>query len=274
MSPFRKEYHYFLSLCETENISAASESIGINQSGLSKSLKLLENELKHPLFYRTNRGLKITAFGKLVQKNLLTSLKNWESSFDRDVKSMDSIEGDYSLGLHQSIGLDLLDKFYPKLVEENKNLNLKVFNKRSPEVVSDVLQHKLNFGIVAEPFRHPDLVILPLAKNFIGLFWSKNERPKEEILYYNPEMIQIVKTLKKYKDKNLIPIEDYDTIASIVSKSNGTAILPSSVAKRYSKLKLYGSELKTVSICLIYRYDIIKNEATKLILDEIKTNCT
>lgn len=272
MQPFKKEYLYFLALCKTENISEASEATGIQQSGLSKSLKSLEEEFRHPLFYRTNRGLKITPFGQMIQKNLQTSLKLWESSFDQDVKNLNSVVGDYSLGLHQTIGLNLLYKFYPKIVEANPQLNLNILYKRSPEVVSEVLQHELDFGIAVEPYKHQDLVISPIAKEYVG-FWSAYKEPKEKIIYYNPEMIKIVKTLKRFKDYKKVPLEDYETLGSVVSFGKGLAILPSPVAARYPKLKLIGKRLQNVSVCLIYRYDILKTPATELILKTIRKTC-
>ena len=271
MQPFKNEYLYFLTLCKTENISEASEDTGIQQSGLSKSLKALEEEFRHPLFYRTNRGLKITPFGKIVQKNLQTSLKNWEDSFDHDVKNLNKIEGDYTLGLHQTIGLNLLYKFYPHVVEPNPQLNLHVLYKRSPEVVSEVLQHGLDFGIAVEPYNHQDLVISPIAKEYMG-FWSVYNEPKEKVIYYNPEMIKVVKTLKSVKDFKKIPLEDYESLGSVASSGKGLALLPSPVAARYPKLQLVGKKLQTVSICLIYRYDILKTPATDFILKTIKSN--
>jgi DNA-binding transcriptional LysR family regulator len=138
--------------------------------------------------------------------------------------------------------------------------------------VSQVLQHELDFGIAVEPFKHQDLVITPISKEYVGI-WSVHREPKKKVVYYNPEMIQIVKTLKNFKDYKKVPVEDYENLASIVSHGKGAAILPSPVAARHPKLKPLGKRLKTVDVCLIYRYDILKTPATDFILKTIKESC-
>lgn len=53
----------FLALYKSLNMHVAAEARNISQPALTKSLKLLENEVGAPLFHRTPRGLEPTAAG-------------------------------------------------------------------------------------------------------------------------------------------------------------------------------------------------------------------
>lgn len=83
--------------------------------------------------------------------------------------------GTYKLGLHSFIAANILPKFLPGLIEEHEGLKIEIELKRSSEVTKDVVNYKLDIGLVANPIRHPDLVIIKLYKEYIG-FWSNPKK--------------------------------------------------------------------------------------------------
>ena len=268
MKPFKQEYEYFLLLCKNLNISKAAEEAGIQQAGLSKSLKTLEDQIKKPLFYRTNRGLKLTAYGEIFRDVLIKSSIIWDSSLETELSKLAQISGTYRIGVHPSIAINVLFKFFPELIEEYDGLKLKLELKKSQEVTQEVIDHKCDFGIVANPIRHPDLVIVKLHKEFIAC-WSSHKKIEKKVLYYNPEMIEIVHTIKKYQNYKLVEINNYELIASLHSNFCGICLLPSPIAQRYNLLQI-GKHLLDVDICLIYRQDSLKTKAFSEIINRIK----
>lgn len=58
------QIRYFYETAQHKSINRAAEALFINQPSLSKSLKLLENELGTPLFIRTTKGVQLTPFGE------------------------------------------------------------------------------------------------------------------------------------------------------------------------------------------------------------------
>ena len=257
MSPFKREFEYFLLLCQTLNISDAAEQAGIQQAGLSKSLKVMESFFEKPLFYRTNRGLKMTPLGEILRENISKTMSIWEESFEKDLGQLSEVVGRYT---NPTIGVTLVSKFFPYICEAYQGLKLDLELKKSSETTKDIIERNIDFGIVANPAQHPDLVIVPVASEFIAC-WSKTKTPKMKVLYYNPEMINIVHTLKKYKGYKKVPVTDYEVIASLVENSDGVSILPSPVAERFSGLVQVGKKITSVTVCLIYRHDILKTKA-------------
>lgn len=60
---FIYELQNFIKVAETLNITRAAQELGMTQSGLSKAIKNIENELGLELFSRKKKDLKLTAAG-------------------------------------------------------------------------------------------------------------------------------------------------------------------------------------------------------------------
>jgi hypothetical protein len=83
-------------------------------------------------------------------------------------------------------------------------------------------------------------------------------------------MIHLTKILKKYKDYKLVPIQNYEVLASIGMFSDGVLLLPNSVAQRYKKLKLIGKKDINVEVCLIFHVDRPKTKTFLKMIEEFK----
>lgn len=269
MTPFRKEYEYFLSLASELNISKAAEKIGVQQAGLSKSLKNLEFEIGQELFYRTNRGLLLTPYGEILQKNLIETMDHWQQGFTEDDSRFQRIWGKFKFGMHPTLAQNFSPKFFPQLCENYPEIELEMILKNSSLVTKDVIEHNIHFGIVANPERHSDLIIHKLDEEYVAC-WSMIPKSHNQVLYYNPDMIEVARRLRNFKDYKKVPLNDYEVIAANMKSANGIALLPSSVVEKTPNLKQVGSILFKVRICLIYRYDIQKSLAFNTVLEEIK----
>ena len=69
----------FLEVASSKSISIAAENLYITQPSLSRSLKLLEEELGLDLFIRSSDGVRLTTEGKKllpIVQNILQQLDN------------------------------------------------------------------------------------------------------------------------------------------------------------------------------------------------------
>ena len=269
MSPLKQEYEYYITLCETLNISRACEILGMQQGSLSKALKKLEDQMEGKLFIRQGRGLKITELGTLLHKQIMEIKKSWESGILKDKEQLSEVSGSLTIGAHPITAIDLLAKATCELNESYPSLNLSLVFKNSSELARDVINHDLDMAIVANPIHHPLLVIRKIRQDYISLW--KRKKAHEKIIYFNPEMVGISAILKKYPNYKYVPIADYEVLANIGAKSRGITLLPSPVALRYKNLNKYGKKLGTVDICLIYHVDRPKTSAFIEVLKYIKS---
>jgi DNA-binding transcriptional LysR family regulator len=78
---------YFYIVAKHQHVTKAAEEIHIAQPALTKSIKLLENELGVPLFYKKGRNIFLTDFGKYL-KNRLDSVFLILDNLDEELNSL------------------------------------------------------------------------------------------------------------------------------------------------------------------------------------------
>jgi DNA-binding transcriptional LysR family regulator len=90
----------FRTIVDAGGLLKASEVLGISGGGLSKSMKVLEDELKYPLFLQRGRGLELTERGRTLYEKLPAVLSRLEDVLfsdrtlagDKDVLRIASFE--------------------------------------------------------------------------------------------------------------------------------------------------------------------------------------
>ncbi len=114
-SPLHPDHTIFLLIAEKLNISKAAETLGVGQSGLSKSIRRLEAEVGGPLFARRNQGVELTREGQTLLKALTSCQAAWKASYDGRAESED-VEGRFTIGGHPSVLSVYLPKTLSKLL--------------------------------------------------------------------------------------------------------------------------------------------------------------
>jgi DNA-binding transcriptional LysR family regulator len=175
----------------------------------------------------------------------------------------------------------------PGLLEDNPHLEVKLAHDLSRKITEDVISFKIDFGIVVNPWEHPDLIIKPLCKDEVTIWTSKKpsslQDPKSDkaVLICDSELIQsqtILKQLAKagLEFKRVITTSNLEVVANLVASRAGVGILPGRVAERIASY-----ELKPLSkdapkfldrICLVFRADAQKSKANRLLAKAIETS--
>ena len=74
---------YFMALCDTKNITKASEALYVSRQALSSSIRKLEEEMGVPLFIRKKEGVFLTEYGEMLQKCLTEQDALWQKLLRR-----------------------------------------------------------------------------------------------------------------------------------------------------------------------------------------------
>lgn len=266
---------YFFETAQTLNISRAAERLGIGQSALSQSLKRLEGQLNSKLLDRYKTGVRLTKAGEkllITGKELFDQCHRLKEAIsDAD----DAIAGSFSIGCHTSVAQYTLPHFLPSLLASYPDLNIRLKHGLSREITEDVISFRVDFGIVINAIRHPDLVIIPLSKDRVT-FWSSSH-PVRDTLIYDPNLLQTQTLLKQLKNQSelfprKIESSSLEVIAALASAGTGIAILPEKVASLYNKLKLFNPTFPSYEdkLSLVYRSDRTFNKTAALITNKIK----
>lgn len=94
-------YLYFFTVARTNGFRKAAEELFVSQPAVSRQIKLLEERLGYPLFYRTTRRVSLTREGKLLYEALLES----ELALQRSHQAIAAIHGESSLSGHLRVGI-------------------------------------------------------------------------------------------------------------------------------------------------------------------------
>lgn len=177
-------YRVFYTVAKYKNISHASEILYVSQPAVSKSIKILENELGVKLFLRSSKGVSLTYEGNV----LFEHVKNGFEEFLLGEKILEQIKnkdiGKINIGVSTTIGKKY---FVPELVQFMKiypNFNINIINKTTLDTVKLVNDTKLDLAIVGTPLLDSNLEFIELTK-------------MQDIFVASPAY------LKKFKNKSL-----------------------------------------------------------------------
>ncbi len=284
MLPNANDLENFLQVMQTLNMSRAAERVGITQPALSQSIKRLENNLGQNLFLRGKGGVKPTKAGDKLATRAKLLLEEWNKLTDEMGKDETEIRGKFNLGVHTAVAQYTLDKFMPKLLSDHKKLEFRLFHDLSRKITEDIVSFKLDFGIVVNPYPHPDLVIRELMKDEVSFWRAKketlNNRPYNEecTLLIEPDLTQTQDLLKKISKKKVfykrtLTSASLEVIAHLTACGAGIGLLPARVAAGEGKgIELVDKKWPKFDdrICLVFRADVQKSLAAKQIITFIQ----
>jgi len=274
--PDANDLIYFSETAITENLSRASERLGITQPALSISIQRLERSIGSSLFIRTKKGVHLTQAGKFLYAQSRNLIQQWQQVRTKAIASTELIQGQYTLGCHPSVALYTLPLLLPKILEAHPGIEIRLEHALSRRIVESVISMEIDLGIVINPIRNPNLVIRKLADDEV-CFWVgegnsqiQNPQSGNAVLICDLELVQTQALLKKLKVAGIkygrvLHTASLELITELTLSGAGIGIIPSRVAnpkKNKGLRKLSKSPVFRDEISLIYR---VENRAVKTI---------
>ncbi len=243
-SPVHPDCVLFLRIAEVGNISKVAEELGIGQSGLSKSIRRLEDASKTKLFVRRSQGVALTIGGEALALSLRKMMSHWQAP--QELQKLIRVGG------HSAVLGSVAAGFLSRLRTQKPELEVDLVLGTSLETTRRVANLEIDYGFVINPIRTADLVARRIEKQNLAV-WGVGAQPKLGIAY-NPEMIGSTQILRKFKTDRLIPVGDYQLVLKLAESGDFLGVLPSPLAEG-SSLKRHGPILKEVQLALIYHQD-------------------
>ncbi len=284
MMPSPDDLKYFLEAASALNFSRASERLGISQPSLSLAIRRVEESLGEIVFLRSKKGVALTQAGKQLLVSARGLIDAWEDIRTRAAASTHVVRGRFTVGCHQSVALYSLNLFLPKILKEHKDLEIKLVHDLSRKITDDVISSKVDLGIVVNPTRHPDLLIIKLYDDDVG-FWArdiKNSKPTlsdDQVLIFDPALQQIQTLLQKagkagYKPKRTIESSSLEVVTDLTASGCGIGLLPTSIANRAAQklVRIPGTPVFKDEICVVIRNESRNVAGIKCLTDAIKAS--
>ena len=232
MMPSPTELHYFLMVSDALNLSRAAERLGVSQPTLSLAIQRLENLCGTTLLIRAKSGVKLTRSGQKLAIQARILLNDWEKVRGEALQDEEEVRGRYTIGCHTSVAIFSLPHFLTSVMEEHRGLEIKLAHDLSRRITEDVISFKIDFGIVVNPWNHPDLVIKHLWKDEVT-FWTAQKPSSlqdpysgEGVLICDIDLAQsqtLLKQMSKHqmKFRRVISSSSLEVVASLVEARAG-----------------------------------------------------
>ena len=189
---------YLVTLADVRHFSKAAERCHVSQPTLSTQIRKLEEELDVQLVERSPRRVMLTEVGEEVVERARALLAEVGAIKAIARRSRDPHSGTLRLGIFPTLAPYYLPHVVPELRRRFPRLTLRLFEEKTEDVISMLLQGRLDAGLLALPVDVDQLVTRLLFEEPFVL--ALNDQ--------HPLAAQEVITMDQLEDQELLLLED------------------------------------------------------------------
>lgn len=153
----------FIAVMEEKSFSRAADKLGYVQSTVTTHIQFLEQACKQKLFHRLSRGVKPTAAGEKLMKYAYQFV-HLGASIEEAMNEIEQPQGTVYLRMQESFFLTRFSSFMQHFVKEYPEVKLRVESGFHHDILDQVLDHAIDFGIVPRDPQRNDIVFYPLVE--------------------------------------------------------------------------------------------------------------
>ncbi|MBW9271043.1 MAG: LysR family transcriptional regulator, partial [Candidatus Thiodiazotropha sp. (ex. Lucinisca nassula)] len=162
-----------VAIADTGSITEAADRIGLTQPALSRRLQQLEDYFGAELFSRGRKGVQLTEIGRLVESEARILIARYDHLRDQ-VRAHQGLEGGtVRIGGGATAVSFLLPKAIATFQGRHPAVKFQLKEAGSNEVAEDVINGRLELGLVTMPVKNRDLKVWPLLTDRIVLVGPK-----------------------------------------------------------------------------------------------------
>lgn len=271
-----EHYRIFATVVKCGTFCRTAKELLITQPAVSRSVKLLEQELGVQLFVRTSRGAVLTEAGEILNSYVEQGLSAFKSA-ENHLNQLKTLEhGRLYIGASDTLSQHFLLPYLKKFHEKYPRVNLKVANRTSQDTVALLKQGRVDIGFINMPTetgKHISTITLGelhdcfvySEKHFSNI---KDKMDLEDLQDFPLLMLEQESSTRKYIDNYFesnkitltpeIELGSHDLLLSFAKIGLGIA----AVVREYAQANLDDGTLKEVilnsnipprSIALIYQ---------------------
>jgi DNA-binding transcriptional LysR family regulator len=150
----------FHAVAQAESFTKAADSLHLTQSGISKHIKAMEEELEVSLFDREARKASLTQAGEILYEAAREVLGSVASAEQRIQELAGLRRGRLRVGASFPVGLYVLPRVLASYRNEHPAIEVTLAIATTANIEAKVLDNKLDFGLVSADVHHPKLLTL------------------------------------------------------------------------------------------------------------------
>ena len=146
----QKQLQYFVTVYQTQNIKTAADNLYVSRQGVSKVIRLLEEELGQPLFIRSIKGVIPTDYATTLLPHAKSLLEEYDAirSLRTLAAKSQSVVTIYALDhVLAYLGASLIEDFH----EAYPSIILSVVDTTDAHAIAALASQQCSFAITAGP---------------------------------------------------------------------------------------------------------------------------
>lgn len=146
------------------SVTKAAQDLNVTQPSISKILSQSESDLGIKLFDRLNKKMIPTQEAKILfpyVEKIHNNLSNFKKVSSNLIKKP---QGDLNIAATHALGIDYLPEAISKFSTLNSKATFETVTLHYDEIIKQVLELKVDLGIVYDPVTHSDLINKPIIK--------------------------------------------------------------------------------------------------------------
>ena len=158
-------YRYFAFAAEESSITAAAKKLYVSQPAVSAGIARLEDYLGTALFFRTNKGITLTAEGRLLYDYIKKAFSFIEAGEDKLRELSGLREGEMKIGASDMTLRFALFDYIKVFKREHPGVRLIISNNPTPKTLSELRSGEIDVCAVSSPLpQSDDLEVIPIRE--------------------------------------------------------------------------------------------------------------
>jgi len=225
----------FIAVAENGGVSSAAEQLHYVQSNVTARIKKLEEKLGVSLFKRQNRGMVLSAQGSVLLEYAY-KMVDMERQALRAVTSSLEDGGTLSLGSMETAMAVRLPALLKEFHKRQPKTELSVCTGTTDEMISQVINHKLDCAIVGSPVQNDEIMELSFFKETLVSVSPKGIENLNTLLVYRKGCAYRARAEQWLRDSGRLPytimeLGTQEGIVGCIAAGIGITLLPLEVAK-------------------------------------------
>ena len=164
--PTFRQLKYLVSISKELHFGKAAKECFVSQSTLSSGIQELEKLLNIKLVERTKRTVFLTTLGKEIAKKAESINIEMNDVLDLAKSAQNHMSGETRLGIIPTIAPYLLPKLMPKIRKKYPNLDLKLVEDQTANILNMLYSGNLDLVLMAMPYKTDNLNTQLIKKDY------------------------------------------------------------------------------------------------------------
>ena len=163
------QLHIFYTVVDKGSFSAAAQALHMPQPAVTMQVQSLEDYFGTKLLHRSTKRIELTEAGRTLlpyARQSIELLREADAAMSRFTRQL---KGRLQLGASLTIGEYILPRLLGPFGKEYPHISIRMKVMNTAQIMEEILNHQLDFGLVEAPVHHPDMHMEPVMSDELKL---------------------------------------------------------------------------------------------------------